>query len=517
MPRAPRLLIIIAFVAIVLTALWLFAGRFEVGVRGEWTVQPNAGAWPLGAWGLPIAVLFIFGGLAALSAYDRFQRAKTDKERRASTRLTIGALTILCFAWPWALLGPGGTQNLISASWSDTSNEYFATAYKVENARDFSRDYATRWQKPKAFAQAHVATHPPGAVLFYYGARRVFESAPFLQNWFGVAAQSLIKEEPLTIAAQAEVARSSAARSAGADAPFDLPASAAPAAIWCAFLISLILAAAVPAVYMITASGSTASPGNEARGMMAAALFVLAPSVGLFAFTLDALIAAGAVWTLGLLVRYFGNRNLAWLITAGALMALVSFLSLGALTVGVLAALFLFRQIGWAKRRQLFVVLGTLLAGFLGGWLLICLVFPMSPLTVFTQAMAAHRAATVAHRGSLWIAVNVLMFALFCGWPAVVASLRSLVLPRSSTVVSSFAFAAWLTIILLTLSGSARGEVERLWLFLIPPVCIGAVASWDETSAPVKSIVIAACALIMLQAAQTLMMASTLAPLVRPL
>src|SRR5690606_39030888 len=133
--------------------------------------------------------------------------------------------------WPWALLGPGGTQNLISSAWSDTSNEYFATAYQVENARYFTREYATQWQKPKAPVQAHVATHPPGAVLFYYGARRVFEAAPFLQDTFGAVAQSLIKEPLLTIAVQATTMRQTAARSAGVDGAAELPASAAPAAI----------------------------------------------------------------------------------------------------------------------------------------------------------------------------------------------------------------------------------------------------------------------------------------------
>ena len=61
-------------------------------------------------------------------------------------------------------------------------------------------------------------------------------------------------------------------------------------------LLGLSLVAAIPAIYGLAALGG----GEEAerRGLLAVAFWVLAPTTNLFAFTLDALVALGAVWTL---------------------------------------------------------------------------------------------------------------------------------------------------------------------------------------------------------------------------
>jgi hypothetical protein len=62
-------------------------------------------------------------------------------------------------------------------------------------------------------------------------------------------------------------------------------------------------------------------------------------------------------------------------------------------------------------------------------------------------------------------------------------------------------------LLLLSVSGNVRGEVERLWLFLLAPLCVlGALRlNWRQAGP-----------LLILQAVQTILMAATLAPLVRP-
>src|SRR4028118_2304628 len=140
----------IAAALVAITAWWLFGARWSLGAPNEWNVKPNPVAWPAGAWLLPLAVLGLVGSLAAFAAYDRFRRAKSRREQKASTALCLGALSLLALLWPWALLGPGGTFNLIASTWGDISNEYFSTAYRVDDARRFTRDYVTQWQRPQS-------------------------------------------------------------------------------------------------------------------------------------------------------------------------------------------------------------------------------------------------------------------------------------------------------------------------------------------------------------------------------
>jgi hypothetical protein len=68
--------------------------------------------------------------------------------------------------------------------------------------------------------------------------------------------------------------------------------------------------------------------------------------------------------------------------------------------------------------------------------------------------------------------------------------------------------------LLLSLSGNVRGEVERLWLFLLPPFAAWAGLCLHKYGR--KRPYLWSGGFIALQAAQTLIMAATLAPLVRP-
>jgi hypothetical protein len=524
-------------IAVASTAFWLWLAKWPLGVAGEWTIKPNTGPWPPGAWGLPLATLGIFGGFAALSAYDRFKRAKNQRERAASTRLCLLGIALLTFLWPWSLLGPGGTSNLVASQWSDIANEYFSTAYQIEDARDFSQAFAATRQNPDAVAQAHVATHPPGAVLFYYGARRIYEAVPFLQKAFSSAAASLTSESVAGLAVRSNELRRSAARSAGIpDVPPNLPVAAVGGAVWSAFLISLLLALAVPAIYLIAASQSISTHDDEQsrqsaeiRGLIAAALWALAPAVSLFAFTLDGVIASGAAWTLAFLALSRRDGRAFWMIAAGAMLALSSYISFGVLAAGVtvvIAVLALRRKEPWALVRD--VVL--FLLGFFVVWLAIVATLPMSPVAVFSQAMEAHRFATVNARSRpAWTVLNLLSFAVFCGWPVIAAALcaawrnwreardRRKLAKEAELVEANWkiplaiGMANLAVIVLLDLSGKALGEVERLWMFLLPPLCVLAALQLARTN--IKTV----AALLALLAFQTLLMAAWLAPLVLPL
>ncbi len=545
--------VLFAFVAVALTALWLFVWRAPLGA-GNWALTPHA-AWPTGAWLLPISVPVVFGGAAALSVYDRFKRAKSRKEQTNSTVTALVCLAIFGMLWPWAMLGPGklknsvgapmleGRANIIAALWSDLSTEYFGAAYTFDDARAYAHNYAQTAQHPQSRLQAHVATHPPGAVLWFYGVRVIYESSPALQSGLTSLAQTVTGMTSAELVKVAQQSRATPTRQRlGVPDPPPLPDSAIGAALLCAILLGLSLVASLPAVYGLGALGG--GENAEKCGLIAAALWVLAPTTNLFAFTLDALVACGAAWTLyfaalgwnrmkseaaGLV--FSSNLSLSetrleegaspapsksadfWWIASGIALALTTFLSIGAFAVGaiLILAILIYRPRGGA--RALILSVGA----FVLMWAILAMWGSFNPLEIALNAGRAHRFATLETRGYWpWVWLNLGVWALFIGWPVVALLARGVKLYKENATRARFSaggfclgVATLAVLLLLCLSGNVRGEAERLWLFSLAPLCALA-AFHDELRwrdwAP----------LLCLQALQTLLMSATLAPLVRP-
>ena len=538
--------VLFAFIAVALTALWLFVWRAPLGA-GNWHLTPNDAAWPAGAWLLPVGVVVIFGGAAALSVYDRFKRAKSRKEQSNSTVTALVCLAIVGILWPWAMLGPGQIQsrsngavaqsrptlegrfNIIAALWSDVATEYFGAAYTFDDARTYARNYARTQQNPQSPIQAHVATHPPGAVLWFYGVRKTYESSPILQSGLTSLAQTVTGMTSAELVKAARLSRAApSAQRIGAPEPPPLPDSAIGAALLCAILLGLSLVAALPAVYGLAAVGGGAHA--EKRGLIAAGLWIAAPTTNLFAFTLDALVACGAAWTLYFAALGWNRMNLDaaeskrleesaspavsksasfYWIGAGITLALTTFLSFGALAVGAImvVALLIYRPRGAVATAAL---LG---AAFVLVWTILALWGGFNPLEIAMNAGRAHRYAALQTRDYWpWVWLNLAVWALFIGWPAVALLARGVKLYKENAArASGFALgmATLVVLVLLCLSGNVRGEVERLWLFALAPLC--AVAACDGELRPRNWAI-----LLGLQALQTLLMAATLAPLVRP-
>ena len=457
-------------------------------------------------------------------------------------------MMLMSLLWHWSLLGPSsgiegvrsGAYNVIASQWSDIATQYLGAAYQTENAREFSCHYATQSQNPSAPAIAHVATHPPGATLFYFACRRLVETIPALENALLRRVEAAAGDTRIKLAGEFNAIRVRSVRSAGVSerdaAALPLPVSAlATAALATIFMVGA-LAASVPAVFILArdcgaiAPASTCSEENraadEASGLCAAALWVLAPTVGLFAPTLDALIACGAAWTLALCGKYLRaiqSENVPrkylhpeiTLCFAGALWAATTYISFGALVLGaVVTVWFLLQQ----QPRALLWFYGA----FVATWLFIWLILPLDLPRVWSNAMAAHHLATLQTRSRTgWLWFNGPIFAVFCGWPVVAACACALWRARGEDNLRALqlAFSMLGVLFLISLAGSVRGETERLWMFALAPFCALAatVLVPQGTRGPLRALVAAIAVLIILQAAQTLLMAATLAPLVLPL
>lgn len=529
--------VFLAALGVVGVAIWGFSGRGNLGFRDEWTIKPWSHAWPFGAWGLPLVVLFLFGGAALLSVYDRFKRAKSRKEQKNSLVTALICLGILGFLWPWTLLGPGdlagastpakgarikfeGRFNLLAAQWSDVSTEYFGTAYTISDAREFSRTYAQRRQNPTSRALAHVATHPPGATLWFYGARRFVEEVPGLNDGLNSLASQLTRTDEATLFSLLNTARTTASQHVSAPEPAPLPRSAIGVALFCAMLMGLSLVLALPAVYGLATTGGEEESvdAREMRGLFACALWMLAPCVNLFAFSLDAVVAGWAAWTLYFAAKAITTGNRRFALATGLALALTTMLSFGALALGLvilLAAIF-----ARTPRLVLLKALGLAGGAFVFSWAVAGVWGGFNPLQVMFKATAAHHFATLSVRSYWpWVVLNGVVWAIFSGLPLVI-SLQEAARTRKELIIRSgsrkearalstgmaFALGTILTLVLLCLLGQVRGEVERLWLFLLAPLAASVLIQNRKS----------ATFMVILQAIQTLVMAATIAPLVRP-
>jgi len=100
-------------------------------------------------------------------------------------------------------------------------------------------------------------------------------------------------------------------------------------------------------------------------------------------------------------------------------------------------------------------------------------------------------------------------------WMCVTNGAEAIRQRRPFSVGQQIGIATFVVMLLLTLSGSARGEVERLWFFLIAPLAVLAGQHFRESSFPRKKTYLIS-ALLAAGCAQAILMAAALGPLVRP-
>jgi len=505
-------------------AVWLLQER-PLGYAPEWSLRVH-GPWP------PARLWRVLGLAASLGGgvgYLTYLLNRTTSERTAR-RLALAALLLLWllavglqaqlhgladFAGPW----------VVASTWSTVGTEYFRAAYEIEGLGAFLQGYPRHMQQ----AQYHVATHPPGAVLFYWLGIRLLAKWPGLQDSLTHLA------EKWSGGSTAEIIRFTQQFPSAAH----LPHAAIPATIFCTFLLMGVGSSVVVPVYLLARWEM-----DRPTALLAAACFCTVPSFLLFFQSLDQLVLVLATWT----VYFFllaAKREQIWLfLVAGIAWGLTLFVSLGAVVLGALLALFL-AGLAWQQRRLTLTPLlpyaggvAVFLVGAVAWWTLAALVGHFPPLETIRQGLAAHARVTTMEfprTYSIWVWLNWVDWAIFLGLPLSVWWMRSLWAaltsagcrvsrdenPESTPLVTrhSSLCPAWLnlaligTLLLLDLSGQVRAEVGRIWLFLMPLAVVGLVHRLREQEvwlAPRLAVGLT------LQFGQVCLMALTMTPLVLP-
>lgn len=229
-----------------------------------------------------------------------------------------------------------------------------------------------------------------------------------------------------------------------------------------------------------------ARPTLGEDSLLAPFVLLFFPNFILIPLELDgALFPVFTLLALVCLLKALKHGQAGWALASGALIFLGVYLSFALLPVLALClgwlALEAYRSLrqkdspGWKIHLRL---AAHLLAGFIGLGLLFYLALQYDPLQRYAAAMAAHRAAKEYGQGWTQLSAALLLnnaeFFTWIGIPYALLLLSSLFrsarawLKGSASTADSLLAALLGVFLLLNIVGQTRGEVARLWLFLVP-------------------------------------------------
>ncbi len=483
---------------VLLLGLLLIRLRVNLAGGGGWFLQPSPDhPYPLGAFVPALVLLAGVGALVGLLVLPRREQPLSGWRAAAAVLLLLMLTALLQVTGDWGRGPLFWVQNAIASTWSNLSNGYFFEALKVRHLGEWLGDY----HEIQRTNPMKLGTHPPGAVIAYWVPLHLWLHAEPLQR-LSEAAVELFSFGQLRLVYGMAMEPPNVPRELG---PQHLPVT-----LFCLLTVAWAGASAVIPTYLLGASG-----GSRRRGVLAAAVLAVCPNVAFYALTLDGLLMCLAAWALVGVVYAERAARPRWLAAAGAGVALGLglLISLQTAATVVLAVAYLVVRAGaHVERRRPCVLLGL---AVLAGVALVLVAVSLAGLrtaTVFAQCLQAHHSGGggIGHRAYLpWLLFNLVDYVALAGiplaWAAVEAVLRR---DAPGETLRSLAVATFAVLLLLNFSGAVKGETERLWLFLNPP--LAAVAAAAAAGRPARAWPLACLPL------QWLLLALSLPPLVRP-
>lgn len=352
---------------------------------------------------------------------------------------------------------PQVAAELVDRTLSNETNGYFTVAAATTDINTLLRDFP---QIMPTLSSEHTRTHPPGLILAQWLTIRVSAAAtPLAETVYPLRCTDLwlLNQPPATVVALA---------------------------IW-AFLPLVAAALTVVPVYFL---GYQLYHDRVAR--LSALLTATLPALLIFAPTPDQLFALLAAIILLIWVVAVQRRHAPYAFLAGLLLSLTTFFSLGngalALVLGVFAFVQPNRQSSIVNLKWLF----WFVFGLASLWLIYWLGWGVPPWAVARVGLQQHyELVTRLRRYDWWVLYNLLDLLIFAG-PVVVlgfaaANLTTIrhLFARTRRVHDGLILALALLILALDLSGSARGEVGRLWLFFMPLLAVVSASQHFSESA----------------------------------
>lgn len=208
----------------------------------------------------------------------------------------------------------------------------------------------------------------------------------------------------------------------------------------------------------------------------------LVPSLVIFAPTWNTLypaLSVAAFWLL--LIGLRRQRGYGWAFGAGLLVSWLTFANLSLVPflgfMGLYVLLALLSDAGWQVRlldwQRMLMLWGSLVAGSAIIWLIFWLVSGVSPLAIFVTSLTPHLELDRPYLPWLWN--HTWEWVLLTGLPLVAVWLLAAVGKRKLLAQQPVVgLTLLLTLLIVLLSGTARGETGRVWLFFAPLVLLAA-------------------------------------------
>ncbi len=341
---------------------------------------------------------------------------------------------------------PQIAAELVDRTLSTETNGYFTVAAATTDLNTLLREFP---QAMPILPSEHTRTHPPGLILAQWLTIRAGAAASPLASFiYPLRCTDLwLLNQPVP--------------------------TASALAIW-AFLPLLAAAFTAVPLYFL---GSQLYDANTAR--LAAIFGTTLPALLIFAPTPDQLFALLSAIILLLWLVAVQRRSAPYAFLTGLLLSLTTFFSFGngaLLLVLTVFALFhpnLKSKILNLKWSFWFVI------GLASLWLIYWLGWGVPPWAVARVGLQQHyELVTSLRRYDWWVAYNLLDLLIFAG-PVVVLGFAAALLTairrlatRTNSLADGLILALACLILALDLSGSARGEVGRLWLFFMPLLAV---------------------------------------------
>ncbi len=449
------------------------------GILGDWFPllrgpAPETSEWywpyllrPAGRW-LPAAAAALF--FLAAGGWWLF----LEKPRRSQTAAALCALAAASLLMQLTLIYADRASvaaELVDRTLSNQASGFLEPAAEIGDINELLRAYP---QAMPEFVSEHARTHPPGMILVNWAAVQILSRTPALADATAAVVQPLRCTDLWLYSRPAAVS--------------------AALGVW-AWIPLLFAAATIFPAYAV-AKELLGAAGMRLGAILAAAL----PALLLFApksVQLYAPLALLMFWAFHSgLFQESGRR----LLLAGFLVSLLTFFSLGNIALVLMLALYallvyllLMRgDRSGAFRPPSAALLGRQLLLFGAGaaslWLVYWIGWGVPPWEIAAAGLSQHYELVTNLRSyEWWIGWNLIDLLLYSGWPLALGFLGSLPLAfqlwRRETLgaVDILGIVLLFLILVLDLSGSARGEVGRIWLFFMPLLAYPAAHFWSKS------------------------------------
>lgn len=369
-------------------------------------------------------------------------------------------------------------DTLIFRTYAPTMNGYLLAPAQVQHVSDTLHHYV---DAIPTFFSEKPRTHPPGLFLFYAVFNGLFARWADFSAWL------------------APIARGWALP--GRDWP-QLPDHLIASA-WVTAWVQMALVSLTPlALYDFLRQNLL--PNSTIPALHAALAYPLIPAAALFLSQWDAVYPLLGLLAWSTALRGLASsRGWAWWLLSGLILSLMTWLSYGLLIMVPMVGLYLLWH-GWEQRSEglsWLRSLGWMLLGWALPWLAAWVVWDMALPSLFMASLSQHYdLVTHARRYSIWLWANGLDLALWLG-PGILllAGVSTIGLVRSRhqdgwmRPLAALALIWWGMVVLLDVSGVSRGEVGRLWIFLMPyPLALALIPQWTWRQRGVLMVMMAA-------------------------